>query len=276
MPSIFLILILIGLCFGSFINALVWRLYLQTQTTKKKNIQSSRYSILRGRSMCESCHHELKAIDLMPLFSWALLGGKCRYCGASISWQNPVIEFVLPLLYVISYVWWPSALNGVGLFNYICWLVVLTGFVALSVYDIRWYLLPDKIVYPLIGLLVVKLAIDITVFGVTTNVIFQSVLGILSISGIFFILYLVSKGTWIGFGDVKLGIILGLLAGGAFNALTVIFIASVLGSLVALPLLARRRVRVSTQLPFGPFLMLATMIVVLFGMQLTHWYKLII
>src|SRR5687768_15554233 len=133
-----LLLILAGLMFGSFINALVWRLH------KKKNW-------VTGRSECPHCHHKLAPLDLVRFFSWLFLGGKCRYCHKRIP-DGPLVELALPALFVLSYLFWPQPLHGEGLFTFIFWLVFLVGFTALAVYDLKWFLLPDVIVFPLIGL----------------------------------------------------------------------------------------------------------------------------
>lgn len=272
---IFLGLIIIGLCFGSFVNALVWRLQKQIKTPKKTNLltHKNQYSILTGRSMCPNCHHELAIKDLVPVISWILLKGHCRYCGKSILWDSPLSELLVPLLFVVSYIWWPLGFQGVGLFDFVLWLVFLIAFVALGIYDIRWFLLPDKIVYPIIILGLFELIINATVFSGGEHLIIQTFWSVTTIAGLFYVLHVVSKGTWIGFGDVKLAILLGILAGNPLMSVGVIFLASVLGSAVAIPLLIRGRAKATTQIPFGPFLMAATFIIVLFGLNISNWYK---
>ena len=88
----------IGASFGSFAGALVWRLH------TKRNFVSE-------RSMCEKCHHVLGALDLVPIFSWLLLKGKCRYCHKKISPQSLILELLTAVLFIISYVYWPTPLN---------------------------------------------------------------------------------------------------------------------------------------------------------------------
>ncbi|HEX7368051.1 MAG TPA: prepilin peptidase, partial [Candidatus Saccharimonadales bacterium] len=146
---IIVVLTVLGLIFGSFVNALVWRLHEQEGKSKKSRQQ---YSILNGHSMCPNCHHELAAKDLVPVLSWLWLRGKCRYCRKPISWQYPAVELMTGLLFVGSYLWWPLSLQGVGLFQFVVWLGFIVGFMALAVYDLRWFTLPNRIVYPLIAL----------------------------------------------------------------------------------------------------------------------------
>ena len=120
------VLVIFGLCFGSFVNALGWRLHKQLNA-KKPNPD---LSILKGRSMCPHCGHTLSAVDLLPVVSWLSLGGKCRFCRKPISWQYPVVEMVTAVLFLVSYIYWPFTLNGVESIVFGSWLVMLVGFMA--------------------------------------------------------------------------------------------------------------------------------------------------
>ena len=266
----------IGLILGSFINALVWRLHEQSAVKGKKSKKPAaarELSILRGRSMCPNCRHELSPLDLIPVLSWAYLRGRCRYCSAPISWQYPVVELSTSMLFVFSYVLWPSSLHGVGLFRFCLWLIFLVGFVALAVYDFKWFLLPDRIVYPLVGLAVVQVVLSFVFAHAGWQSLLASLWGVLIASGIFYVLYQVSDGAWIGGGDVKLGLVLGILIGGPLLSVLLLFVASVLGTLVSLPLLAVGKAKRSTPIPFGPFLIAAAIIVVLFGGHFAAWFS---
>lgn len=270
-------LILVGLCLGSFVNALVWRLRenskLKAQSSKpgSKKLSARDLSILKGRSMCPECHHELAPKDLVPVLSWLWLRGMCRYCRKPISWQYPLVELLTAGLFAAFYLWWPFALHGVGLYYFVFWLLFLVGFMALAVYDLRWQLLPNKVIYPLLGLAIVQLAGAIAFQHVGWQAVLTAFWGVVIASGIFYAIFLVSRGEWIGGGDVKLGIILGILLGGPLMSLLMLFVASCLGTVAGLPLLlaGKRKVRV----PFGPFLLLATVFVTLFGASIIHWYK---
>ncbi len=267
---ILLVLILLGLCFGSFINALVWRLHKQAKSKSKK--QKAEWSMTKGRSMCVHCHHELAIKDLIPVFSWLSLKGRCRYCHKKID-DNPLVELLTPLLFVLSYLYWPLSFDNRGITVFIFWLVFSVGLLGLAVYDLRWYLLPDKVTYPLVALAATQ-AIAVSIFfhgGVSS--LGQSVLGLGVGGGLFYILFQISSGRWIGGGDVKLGGLLGLLLGSPALAVLMLFMASALGSVVAIPLMATGRANRQTRLPFGPFLILATLIVRLFGQAVINWYK---
>jgi leader peptidase (prepilin peptidase)/N-methyltransferase len=284
---VILILVVLGVCLGSFVNAFVWRHYrseelreqreeLQSKKGSSKKLQAlsselSALSITRGRSMCTHCGHMLNSLDLIPVFSYLALKGKCRYCGKPIQ-DTPLAELLTPLLFVVSYVCWPLPLHGAGLFTFVLWLVFLVGFVALILYDLRWFLLPHNIVLPLIGLAVVQVMVITFVYRCGLDALLSAVWGALVIGGLFYGLYKVSREQWIGGGDITLGVLLGLLVGGPAKALLLIFLASLMGTLLALPLLILRRANRSTHLPFGPFLIVAAVITVLFGAHIISWY----
>jgi len=252
------VLVLLGLCFGSFINALVWRLH------EKRNWVSE-------RSECTHCHHVLAAADLIPVVSWLLLRGKCRYCRKPIS-DTPLTELAVPALFLLSYYAWPYAFQGRGLFIFVLWLVFIVGFVTLAIYDVRWFLLPDKIIFPFIGLALLQVLGEWIFFDGSWRSAMGSVLGAVIISGLFWLLYEVSRGKWIGFGDVKLGVILGLLAGGVAHAFLLLFVASFIGMLVSLPLVLMGKANRKSHLPFGPLLIAGMVVVQLFGSSLIASY----
>lgn len=285
---IIVVLFLLGLCIGSFINALVWRVYMQSESSlpatknkrskaKKKPISKDKYSILNGRSMCTECGHTLKWQDLVPVVSWLSLGGKCRYCRKSISWQYPLVEVVTALLFVASYIFWPTGgpSNLFEIINFGLWLVVLTGFIALTVYDLRWMLLPNRIVYPLIFVSLVMALLSILsgpssqFMELAINTIFSVMIS----GGLFFLIFQFSGGRWIGGGDVKLGILIGLLMHDPFKAFLVLFLASVMGTLFVLPGLMMGVFTNKTKIPFGPFLIVAATISFIFGNAIIDWYK---
>jgi prepilin signal peptidase PulO-like enzyme (type II secretory pathway) len=264
------VLIVLGLCLGSFINALVWRLHKSSNSRKK----TKQLSILNGRSMCPACSHELAAKDLMPLLSWLWLKGRCRYCSQPISIQYPLVELSLTLVFVFSYVFWPQPLAHGQAVLLITWLAVSVGLMALLVYDLKWMLLPSKIIYP--ALLLAATGRLIYLVGFENNkphAVLSWALSVLVASGIFFVLFTISRGRWIGFGDVRLGLINGTLLATPAKSLLMIFMASLLGTAVAVPLIVLGKRKLSQRIPYGPFLIAATFIVALFGDSLINSYK---
>jgi len=267
------VLIFCGLTLGSFVNALVWRIHKQSKASSKtKPTTQNRYSILKGRSMCPDCRHELAAKDLVPVFSWLSLGGKCRYCRKPISAQYPAVELLTAILFVVSYVFWPLEWNSAGIVNFVVWLVMLTGFMALIVYDLKWMLLPNRIVYPLTQLGLLLALYNVVVDG-NLQALINTFLSVAVAGGIFYGLFQLSDGRWIGGGDVKLGILIGLILGDPYLAFLVLFLASLLGTFVIAPGMLLKKFTAKTKIPFGPFLIVATIIVQLFGLSIIEWYK---
>jgi prepilin signal peptidase PulO-like enzyme (type II secretory pathway) len=271
-----IIVLFLGLMFGSFVNALVWRMHEQeTETAKKK--PNKRYlrdlSISKGRSMCPHCQHELHAIDLIPVISWLLLRGKCRYCHKAISAQYPLVELSTAVLFAVSYLTWPYQLDSVLQVSYFSlWLMIVTGFMALVVYDVRWYLLPNRIIVPLTGIASVMGLLQLIHAENKLLFVVNILLAVAVGGGIFYVLFQVSDGKWIGGGDVKLGWLLGLIVLTPSKAALVIFIAAISGTIMAIPLLIRGKMRRSAIIPFGPFLILGGYLTMLYGTKIISWY----
>ena len=258
----------IGLCAGSFVNALVYRLRWQ-ETHRKKN---ARYSILRGRSICPKCKHTLSYMDMIPVLSWISLRGKCRYCNKPISPQYPLVEAATAILFVLSYVFWPYGLTGASIIEFILWLAILTGLVALVVYDMKWMILPNKIIFPLYALALSSVLIRY-ISSADYNFLVAAAAGTVVGGGIFYVLFQVSGGKWIGGGDVKLGFLLGALAGGPLAAFLMIFIASLLGSVFSIPMIIKNQLGGKAKIAFGPFLIFAALITVLTGERIIDIYS---
>ena len=277
MHMIILVLAVFGLVMGSFVNALVWRVYMQEkrETKKAKSSDPSRneISITKGRSMCPHCHHTLAAGDLVPVFSWLFLRGKCRYCHKSIGWQYPLVELATSLLFVLSYLFWPLDWNSVGIVNFIAWLVLITGFMALLVYDIRWMLLPNRIIYPLLIFALIIALYNIAIADDPVNLLTNIALSVAISGGIFYLIFQFSNGRWIGGGDVKLGALIGLVLMSPTQAFLVLLLASLRGTMVILPGLLLKKVTPSSRIPFGPFLIVAAILLKLFGESLIAWYE---
>ncbi len=250
---------LLGLCFGSFVNALVWRL------RKKRNFVSE-------RSECTHCHHVLAWYDLVPVVSWISLKGKCRYCHKKID-DSPLTEVGVSATFVLSYVFWPFGFSVGGWALLVIWLFMIVLLAAAFLYDLRWMLLPDKLTFPLVGLGVVWAFIyylgveQVSLASAGLEIIF----GLTSVAGVYGLLYIVSKGAWVGLGDVKLGIFMGLTLGWWRGVLAVI-LANIIAFLIILPGLLSGKIKRTSRIPFGPFLIVATVIALLFGSAIISWY----
>lgn len=248
-----------GLCLGSFAAAVVWRMH------KKRDW-------ITERSECEHCHHILKWYDLIPVLSWLSLGGKCRYCHKKLSIEYVLTELTGSALFVGLYAFWPRQLEGWEFVRLGLWMALCTGFIMLTLFDLKWFLLPDKIVYPLLVAVVAERAI-FAIIQTDANIIRETVLGIVVGGGIFWLLYQFSDGMWIGGGDVKLGFLIGAAVGGPFKAMLVLFFASCIGSIYGVTMMLFKRLKRTSHIPFGPFLMMAAYVVFLVGDRFVHWYN---
>jgi prepilin signal peptidase PulO-like enzyme (type II secretory pathway) len=258
---------LLGLIFGSAINAMVWRLYVGRSWT-------------RGRSECPECGHKLAVKDLVPVVSWVMLRGKCRYCKKPIK-DHPAVELVTALAFALSaYVLAPSLVGGVtGAMEWVrlgLWLVMLVMLIVLAVYDLRWLLLPDKVMVPLI---LVALVYAGAMAGLSQwagqaeawRVLVGALLAGVAVGGAFYALVLFSKGRAMGGGDIKLAFAMGLMLGvkGVAVAMLLAFNAA---AIVGIVMIATKRRGRKDQIPFGPFLVGGTVVAFLFGRILIDWY----
>lgn len=222
--------------------------------------------------MCPNCHHHLAAKDLVPILSWLSLGGRCRYCSKPISKQYPLVELATAFLFLASYIWWPVNLGGSQITIFLLWLLILVGLIALVVYDLRWLLLPNRIIYPLTALALILAVVSISTASDPLTALINDMIAVIIGGGIFYLLFQVSQGRWIGGGDVRLGFLLGLIAGTPARSLLFIFIAALSGSVISLPLLFRGHLKRNSIIPFGPFLIAGLIVVQLFGSSILHWY----
>ncbi len=210
-------------------------------------------TFVKGKSYCEFCKHPLSFFDLLPIISFLYLRGKCRYCGKKLSWYYPISELVTAFVFAINTVVIGIAspiLLLITLFIVSCFLIILFA-------DIKYGIIPDKIVYPLfVGILIFRL-----LTGVHTLLPYVfSALG----AGIFFLLlFLITKGRGMGFGDVKYAVVMGLFLGfpGIIYGL---YIAFLTGAFVSFILILWKRKKIKSTIPFGPFLVFGTLSVFFF------------
>lgn len=279
------LLAILGLMAGSFAGATVWRLRAR-QLVEDKNAgeemdkeEFKRLSpltdatFLSDRSRCLHCGHALAWYDLIPLFSWLSTGGKCRYCRKSIGWFEPVIELSTALFFVLSYWFWPASLiNSSEVIYFILWIVAGVMLITLFFYDLFWYLLPNKVVFPLITISVIFAAMSLAKLHDLPWALLNLLLAITILSGLYFVFWVMSKGAWIGFGDVKLGLALALLLGQWQLAFLALFAANVIGCLIVLPGLLTGKITRQTRVPFGPLLIVGAFIAMLWGNAIINWY----
>jgi len=253
-----LIYFLFGLIVGSFLNAVIFRLH-------------KGESFVGGRSKCPHCRHVLGPLDLVPLFSFIFLRGRCRYCSGKISAQYPAVEFGTGLAFAFLA---QSVAYNIDI-NLIRDLIFVAILIVIAVYDWKHYLILDKVVFPsLIFGLVVAILLDIQLGNSFTSLNSHTLGGVVSgliIAGFFLLQFLISKGAWIGFGDVKLGLLLGVILGWPY-ALLGLFVAYVMGALFGIILIALNKKQLSSRLPFGTFLAFSAIIIMIWGNPLHSWY----
>ncbi len=267
---VYFIILLLGLALGSFVNAFAWRIYKQSTVMKAKKI--AKYSITRGRSMCPECEHSLSVADLIPVFSWILLKGRCRYCKKKISIQYPAVELFFVIAALVSFHYWPLELTQFsGYFVFGLWLSLLVVGFCMSIIDIKSQLLPTKLVFifgGISGLLVVTNAL----INRDLSLLINSLIGSVVLFGTFWSVYQVSGGKWIGGGDVRLLGVMGILLGWKKGLLAVVF-ASYLATIFVVVLVVFNKYKKGIRISFGPFLLLGTYVAFIFGDLLIGAYK---
>jgi len=252
----------VGTAFGSFALAMADRM-------KKGE------DWVRGRSKCDHCGHKLSSRDLVPIFSWLSQKGKCRYCRKKLSIFYPLVELGTGLAFLGSYIFAPYELTGLSSVMFVLWLLGLVIMAGLVVFDLRWYLLPNKLVYPLIAVAATHRIIAFFAFNeVFSEVVLPTLLSLLIGSGLFWALHKISKGKWIGDGDYRLGFAIALFLADPLTTWLSLFAASVFGLMIMLPMLFRgkSKKKLKIKIPFGPFLILGLYFSYLFGERLIDWY----
>jgi prepilin signal peptidase PulO-like enzyme (type II secretory pathway) len=249
----YILLFALGLIMGSFLNAWEWRL-------------SVGKNVAKGRSMCPKCEHQLAWYDNIPAVSFLLLRGACRHCKAKISWQYPVVEIVTGLLFVFVFCF--HGVQGLGTGDWV--LVIRDLFItyfllAVFLYDLKHQLIYDRMTLLPAGILFV--------YYLVTNhqSLVSMLLGVIIGGGFFLAQYLVSNGKWIGGGDIRLGVFMGVILGWPL-ILVALFLAYIIGAGVSVPLLLLKKKSFASKVPFGTYLVVGTFIAMFWGRELLDWY----
>lgn len=283
---IFIVLIglfLFGSVLASFAIAQVWRIrarQLKYEIESGEKVDQAEWKRLKplaevkqkdDRSKCLHCGYTLKWYDLIPIVSWLSLGGKCRKCRKPIGTLEFVAEVTLGVLFVISFLAWPlSNLAGMvvtlpQILSFILWLVLLVILTVLFVYDMKWSLLPLNLMLVFIGLSAIFWVINtFSVVGISTELIVNLLISMAILPGIYLVLNTISKGAWVGSGDwiVSIGLVL-ILPNLPILAAFVLFLSNFLGTLfiVISSILKKKSLGRGIRIPFGPFLIIATILI---------------
>ncbi len=258
----FLVVFVLGLIFGSFAGVLIER--------------GEKGESLRGRSRCDHCKKKIVWYDNIPVFSFLLLRGRCHYCGQKISWWYPLMELIFGMVFV-GLAWrsgfFAGWLSGDDVWRTVFCLAI--GFVLLTIlfWDWKYMIIPDGLV---VGGLVIGVLFYLraylfspdTLLAVNTDL-SRNLLGGLAVGGFFYLLWRFSRGKWIGGGDVKLGFLSGFLVGWKL-AYFLLLLSYLLGAVPALYLLLSGKAGTKSKIPFGPFLVVATLIILCWSDRLNH------
>jgi leader peptidase (prepilin peptidase)/N-methyltransferase len=263
---IFYILVFIfGTIVGSFLNVLVLR-------------YNTGVSAMKGRSFCFSCGKKLGPLELVPVFSFIFLGGKCAGCQSKISWQYPVVEALTGLLFVGVFTKY-LGLTGLA-FNpwyILISLIVMAVLVCITVYDIKHKIIPDGLVITFSVLSLLKILADFLLMTSTPEEIKIHLVWFLLAGPILalplFLLWLFSRGQWMGLGDPKLVLGIGWFLGPVMG-LSAIVLAFWTGAFYGLILLTLSKfswhglkINGKTEIPFAPFLVLGFLLAYFFNID---------
>ncbi len=255
-----IIFLVFGLIIGSFLNVVILRF-----NTNKS---------LGGRSGCMSCHHELAWYELIPVFSFLFLLGRCKNCKTKISIQYPLVELAMGLVSALLFLKFKDLffVDSVT-FNltYFYYLIVFSILIIITAYDFRHKIIPDSLSFALALLTFVGLFFfnGSNALGFYLHApILTDFLSGLVVASPFAFFWLVSRGSWMGLGDAKLAIGLGWLLG-LSGALSAFVLAFWTGAAVGLGLIFfSKKYGMKSQIPFAPYLILGTTVVFFFGLNL--------
>jgi leader peptidase (prepilin peptidase) / N-methyltransferase len=244
---------LFGLLIGSFLNVVIWRV-------------PRGESIVAPPSHCPSCDAEIAPYDNIPVISWLVLRGRCRHCGAGISARYPLVELACAGL------WVAMGLRFGATWQLPAYLVLVSALLALSLIDFDTFLLPDKIVFPMSGALVILFGLAAVLDDSGSDFV-RALLGGLAAFVFFLTVHLIAP-RGMGFGDVKLSFGLGLALGWLSWGLVFLglFLGFLLGAVIGVFLIATKIRSRKDHVPFGPFLAAGTVLAILFGAPLLDLY----
>ncbi len=245
----------LGCIWGSFSNVCIYRL---------PNDQS----VVKGRSFCTSCKEQIKWYDNIPFLSFIFLKGKCRKCGNKISSQYFLVEFVSAISFVIVY-----HLYGITITTLLL-IILSVFFIIIFFIDLKHFIIPNELTFPLMLIGFVKSFepnLNQTIFPNYINSLIGGVFGYLIIWLIILFYKKVRNKDGMGLGDAKLMAVVGFWFGWTSIPFT-IFISSFVALFFAIPSLIKKNKNMTTQIPFGPYIIIGCIIYVSFANQIKHMF----
>lgn len=252
---------LIGLVIGSFLNVVIYRV-------------PRGASISKGRSHCPECGRPIRGYDNIPLLSYLILRGRCRDCGAKISSRYPIVELLTGLLFLAvffkQYSGTTDILRWPDLVMLVAYLYFAAVMVAVSYIDADFHIIPNRIVYPAFVIAAVLLGVA----GRDPSAWLTMLVGVALGAGLLFIIFLLAplvfKKQGMGFGDVKLGAVLGVYLGAP--VVLTLFLASIIGTFYGAIMIASKKLKWQEHFAFGPCLCVAALITYFAGDTILNWY----
>lgn len=277
-----ILIFIIGLCVGSFLNVLIYREAVGEQSTisKRQKAKGKKPPIYKwlppwilGRSYCDHCKKQLTWYDNIPLLSYTVLAGRCRFCHKKISWQYPLVELLTGIEFVWIYFLIKSNLDlfsrfegFYSFFSLILWIGIGACLLAILVADFKYQIIPDGAIIIGIIVTILKIFIDYRYTGMIDFSVFVSSF----LAALFFItLIIFTQGKGMGWGDVKLGLLMGLILGWP-KIILAIMTAFLTGAFAGVILIMVKKKGLKSKIAFGPFLILGTLISLFYGQQI--WF----
>ena len=273
LPAFVLLVTLLGLLIGSFLNVVIYRLPAMMQRDWRQQAREilelpeepkqGTFNIILPNSCCPHCQHQIKPWENIPVVSYLFLRGKCSNCKAPISLRYPLIELACGLLSGYIAFHYGFGWQAAGM------LILTWGLLAMSMIDCDHQLLPDSLVLPLLWLGLIT-----NHFGLFTSLedaLWGAIAGYLSLWSVYWLFKLVTGKEGMGYGDFKLLAMLGAWGGWQVLPLTIL-LSSLVGAALGVIMLRLRNQETSTPIPFGPYLAIAGWIALLWGDQITGTY----
>lgn len=257
---IWIITFISGALIGSFINCVIHRL-------------ETKEGFVKGRSYCPYCKKEIDYRDLVPVLSFLLLRGKCRNCGKKISWQYPLVEIATGVIFTLI-LFSQQSKEIIGFFgrlemSYL--FLVFCLMIIIFIYDLRHYLIPDEAIFTAIGIVSIWHIGSLLTGIITFSEILSFLLSGIGASGFFLTIFLISKGAWMGFGDVKLALFMGLFLGYP-KIIVALFSSFMLGAIIGTIMVLFKKKGIKSEIPFAPFLIFGTIFAFFLGETIFLWY----
>ncbi len=252
-----------GLIIGSFLNCVIYRL-------------SKKQSFLSKRSYCPYCGHTLHAIDLIPILSFIILKGRCRYCQKPISIQYPLVELSTGLLFSFIFLKNIESLFSIPVLFWVLDLfflfIICCFLIVIFVYDVKYYIIPDRVIYPAVLTTAVWYLISRIFFSPFFKYnIFNILFSGIGASLFFLAIVFISRGKGMGMGDVKLAFFMGIFLG--FPRIAVaIFLSFFIGAIIGIILIFLGKKKLKSEIPFAPFLITGTFLAFFYGDKLINLY----